>query len=81
LGYVTGTLDVRRIEVGESCLNIHVNDSGCYDRIMTVRIAVPEDEALGILTGIEREAVSVLDIVGARKKMAQMGIDIEEVIA
>lgn len=78
-GYVTGTFEVRSVALGDSCRNVHINDTGCYDRIATLRISIPEEEALQMMTGINREALGLLDIAEARKRLAQRGFDVEEV--
>jgi hypothetical protein len=46
MGYVTKTTTIKKIETGQGCKNLHVNDTACYDRGKEWAIAVPEIEAL-----------------------------------
>lgn len=52
-GYVDKTTPIRKLATGEGCLNLHVNDTSCYDRGIPIKIAMPESEALPLLTGIK----------------------------
>jgi hypothetical protein len=52
-GYVVSTTPIRKLETGPGCLNLHVNDTTCYDRSQPIPIAFPEEEALGLLTGLK----------------------------
>jgi hypothetical protein len=45
-GYVDKTTPIKRLETGEGCRNLHVNDTACYDRGIPINIALPETEAL-----------------------------------
>ena len=50
-GYVDKAYRISRLETGESCRNLHVNDTQCWDRAVPIPIAMPEDEALAYVVG------------------------------